>query len=267
MTHPLEPSPAGAGSPVLPLQLLQPLDATHPFSTPASSGGPHQRLMVSPDPAAGAELDLRPTRLLISKEGQIRSIWPVHLAGWQQLGWQLHAPVETAGNDGQGLEEQEDDGPPASEPQVHQSLDVQLPAIQPPAAQSPSPAVPPAPAAPASAAPTPAAGEAVLAGEVPNFQAMTKAEITAFCASTYGVSLDGAMTKAELVATATGLLQQSPPQEAAAQGAEPQEAEHPEAMAPPTPADQAPDEDLAAGGNDLGFQGDGADPEFPDDLL
>ena len=237
MTHPLEPSPAGAGSPVLPLQLLQPLDATHPFSTPASSGGPHQRLMVSPDPAAGAELDLRPTRLLISKGGQIRSIWPVHLAGWQQLGWQLHAPVETPA-EGQELE---DDGQPASEPQVHQPLDAQLPA-------------PPAPAAAAPSEDARVAGEAVLAGEVPNFQAMTKAEITAFCASTYGVSLDGAMTKAELVATATGLLQQSPPQEA----------EPPEGT---TPADQVPDADLAAGGDDLGFQGDGADPEFPDDLL
>jgi hypothetical protein len=253
MTHPLEPSPAAAGSPVLPLQLLQPLDATHPFSTPASSGGPHQRLIVSPDPATGAELDLRPTRLLISKEGQIRSIWPVHLAGWQQLGWQLHAPVETAGNDGQGLEELED-GLPAPQSSVPQPLVAQLPA-------------PPAPAAVAPSETPPAAGEAVMSGEVPNFQAMTKAEITAFCASTYGVSLDGAMTKAELVATATGLLQQTPPQEAEAQGAEPQEAEHPEAMAPVTPADHAPDADLAAGGDDLGLQGDGADLEFPDDLL
>jgi hypothetical protein len=259
MTHPLEPSPAAAGSPVLPLQLLQPLDATHPFSTPASSGGPHQRLMVSPDPAAGAELDLRPTRLLISKEGQIRSIWPVHLAGWQQLGWQLHAPVETLGDDEQELEEE---GLPAPQSSAPHSLDVQQPALQPPAPQSPSPGVATVPVPAAAASVAPAAGEAVLAGEVPNFQAMTKAEITAFCASTYGVSLDGAMTKAELVATATGLLQQSPPQEAEAQGAE-----LPEAMAPPTPADQPPGEGLAAGGNDLGFQGDGADPEFPDDLL
>jgi hypothetical protein len=253
MTHPLEPSTAGAGSPVLPLQLLQPLDATHPFSTPASSGGPHQRLMVTPDPAAGAELDLRPTRLLISKEGQIRSIWPVHLAGWQQLGWQLHSPVETPA-EGQELEEE---GLPAPQSSAPQSLAAQLPALQPPAPQSPSPAVTPAPAAAAPVAPP--AGEAVLAGEVPNFQAMTKAEITAFCASTYGVSLDGAMTKAELVATATGLLQQSPPQEAEAQEAEPPEGT--------TPADQPSDADLAAGGDDLGFHGDGADPEFPDDLL
>jgi hypothetical protein len=99
----------------------------------------------------------------------------------------------------------------------------------------------------------------VLSGEVPNFQAMTKAEITAFCASTYGVSLDGAMTKAELVATATGLLQQTPPVEDDPKGDVPPEGT--------SPADQAPDADLAAGGDDLGFHGDGADPEFPDDLL
>jgi hypothetical protein len=261
MTHPLEPSPAGAGSPVLPLQLLQPLDATHPFSTPASSGGPHQRLMVTPDPAAGAELDLRPTRLLISKEGQIRSIWPVHLAGWQQLGWQLHTPAETARDEGQ---ESEEDGLPALQSSAPQPLDVQLPASQQMALQSPSPAVTPAPAATAPSEDPRAAGEAVLSGEVPNFQAMTKAEITAFCASTYGVSLDVAMTKAELVATATGLLQQSPPQEAKPQEVEPQGDVPPEGT---TPADQAPDADLAAGGDDLGLQGDGADPEFPDDLL
>jgi hypothetical protein len=248
MTHPLEPSPAAPGSPVLPLQLLQPLDATHPFSTPASSGGPHQRLIVSPDPGVGAEVDLRPTRLLISKEGQIRSIWPVHLAGWQQLGWQLHTPVETAGDDGQMSEAEGQPASPVSPPQPPAPQPL---AAQPLAAQSPSPAVASAPGTPAPAEAPPATGEALLAGEVPNFQAMTKAEITAFCASTYGVSLDGAMTKAELVATATGLLQQCPP----------------EAMAQASPADHASGPDLAAGADDLGFQGDGTDPEFPDDLL
>ena len=264
MTHPLEPGPAAAGSLVLPLQLLQPLDASHPFSTPASSGGPHQRLIVSPDPGVGAEVDLRPTRLLISKEGQIRSIWPVHLAGWQQLGWQLHAPAETAGDDGQKSEEEGQPASPGSPPQppAPQTPAPQPLAAQPLAAQSPSPAVASAPVAPTPAEATPAAGEALLAGEVPNFQAMTKAEITAFCASTYGVSLDGAMTKAELVATATGLLQQSP-----LQGAEHQGDESPEVMAQASPADHGPGPDLAASADDLGFQGGGSDPEFPDDLL
>jgi hypothetical protein len=175
---------AGTGAPVLPLQLLQPLDASHPLSSPASLGGPEQRLIVSPDPGVGVELDLRPTRLLISREGQTRSIWPVHLAGWQALGWELLTPAEAT-------EVMQDPAPAAIEP---------------------------APAA--ECLPTP--GEALLAGEEPNFQAMTKAEITAFCAQTFGVNVDGAMTKAELVATATGLHQE------AAVGEAPADAEFPD---------------------------------------
>jgi hypothetical protein len=235
---------ASAPAPVLPLQLLQPLDATHPLSTPASTGGPEQRLTVTPDPGVGMELDLRPTRLLISKDGQSRSIWPVHLAGWQALGWQLHAPQEMA--------------------EVAEAME------EPAAIAPPQPATPPPPdqaensttLAPSMADPTPAAaGEALLADEEPNFQAMTKAEITAFCAQTFGVSLDGSMTKAELVATATGLLQEATGQGAgaAATTTEPAAAEQ---AAGEGPAAEAPELELAL---DLGPAG--ADPEFPDDLL
>jgi hypothetical protein len=189
----------------------------------------------------GMELDLRPTRLLISKDGQSRSIWPVHLAGWQALGWQLHAPQEMA----EVMEE-------------------------PAAIAPPQPATPPlpdqaetstTPAPPMADLPPAAAGEALLAGEELNFQAMTKAEITAFCAQTFGVSLDGSMTKAELVATATGLLQEATGQgaEADATPAEPAAAEQ---TAGEGPAAEAPELELAL---DLGPAG--ADPEFPDDLL
>ena len=232
---------ASAPAPVLPLQLLQPLDATHPLSTPASTGGPEQRLTVTPDPGVGMELDLRPTRLLISKDGQSRSIWPVHLAGWQALGWQLHVPEEMA----EVMEEPAAIAPPppATPLQPDQAEPSTIPA--PPMAD-----LPPA-----------AAGEALLAGEEPNFQAMTKAEITAFCAQTFGVSLDGSMTKAELVATATGLLQEATGQgaEAAATTAEPAAAKP---GAGEGPAAEAPDLGLEL---DLGLAG--ADPEFPDDLL
>ena len=238
-------STAGAAAPVLPLQLLQPLDATHPLSTPASTGGPEQRLTVTPDPGVGMELDLRPTRLLISKDGQSRSIWPVHLAGWQALGWQLHVPQEMA--------------------EVAEAMEV---TEEPAAIAPPPPATPPlpdqaepstTPAPPMADLPPAAAGEALLAGEEPTFQAMTKAEITAFCAQTFGVSLDGSMTKAELVATATGLLQEATGQgaEAAATTAEPAAAEQ---AAGEGPAAEAPELEL-----DLGPAG--ADPEFPDDLL
>ena len=232
---------ASAPAPVLPLQLLQPLDATHPLSTPASTGGPEQRLTVTPDPGVGMELDLRPTRLLISKDGQSRSIWPVHLAGWQALGWQLHVPEEMA----EVMEEPAAIAPPTPA----------TPLLPDQAETSTTPAPPMANLPPA------AAGEALLAGEEPNFQAMTKAEITAFCAQTFGVSLDGSMTKAELVATATGLLQEATGQgaEAAATTAEPAAAEQ---AAGEGPAAEAPELELAL---DLGPAG--ADPEFPDDLL
>jgi hypothetical protein len=230
---------ASAPAPVLPLQLLQPLDATHPLSTPASTGGPEQRLTVTPDPGVGMELDLRPTRLLISKDGQSRSIWPVHLAGWQALGWQLHVPQEMA-EVAEAMEEPAAIAPPppATPLQPDQAEPSTIPA--PPMAD-----LPPA-----------AAGEALLAGEEPNFQAMTKAEITAFCAQTFGVSLDGSMTKAELVATATGLLQEATGQgaEADATTAEPAAAE----------AEGSADAELELA-LDLGPAG--ADPEFPDDLL
>jgi hypothetical protein len=233
---------AQAPAPVLPLQLLQPLDATHPLSTPASTGGPEQRLTITPDPGVGMELDLRPTRLLISKDGQTRSIWPVHLAGWQALGWQLHALPEMAAV-AEAMEVLEE--PAAIAP---------FPPAEPPPPDQAEPSTTPAPF---MADPPPAAaGEVLLAGEEPNFQAMTKAEITAFCGQTFGVSLDGSMTKAELVATATGLLQEATGQgaEAATTTAEPAAGEG--------PAAEAPELELAL---DLGPAG--ADPEFPDDLL
>lgn len=199
MTHPLEPNPAAPGSPVLPLQLLQPLDASHPFSTPASSGGPHQRLIVSPDPGVGAEVDLRPTRLLISKEGQIRSIWPVHLAGWQQLGWQLLStasggdepvPVDTGDN----------------APELVDGLDLEP---EQPAATDPAP-TPDEPTPPDDPLETTTdGGEALLASQPTDFQAMTKAQIAEFCSTVYGVELDGSQTKAELVEQAMALEAQA----------------------------------------------------------
>jgi hypothetical protein len=75
----------------MPLQLLQPLDGANPASTPVRLSGPEQRLTVTPDPGVGDESLLPPSQLLIGKDGESRSIWPVHVAGWQALGWQLNA--------------------------------------------------------------------------------------------------------------------------------------------------------------------------------
>jgi hypothetical protein len=170
----------------LPLDLLPPLEPGHQLATPNPPGG-EQRSVLLLDETSGKELDPLPSRLLIGKDGQTRSIWPVHLAGWQALGWQLLTPAppatpEPAGPEPAGPEPTEPD-PPAAEP-VPTELEELV--EDPPAPDSTT-------------------GEALPAEEAPDFQAMTKAEIAAFCSATYGVSLDGGMTKAELVEQANAL--------------------------------------------------------------
>ncbi len=173
-------------SDALPLDLLLPLEAGHQLATPNPPGG-EQRSVLLLDDTSGKELDPLPSRLLIGKDGETRSIWPVHLAGWQALGWQLLSPAtsvepEPAGPEPAGPEPTEPDPPDAETVPVELEDPVEV-----------------------SPAPDPAAGEALLAEQAPDFQAMTKAEIVAFCSATYGVSLDGGMTKAELVEQATAL--------------------------------------------------------------
>jgi hypothetical protein len=186
----------------MPLQLLQPLDSNNPASTPVHLSGPEQRLIVTPDPGVGDESLLPPSQLLISKGGESRSIWPVHLAGWQALGWQLHTePPEAA---------PEPEPEPEPEPQ---------PALQP----ALEPEAGPAPLAETSTAdvselPSPelvepatatSDGEALLASEPPDFQAMTKAQIVDYCSAVHGVELDSSQTKVELVEQATALEAQA----------------------------------------------------------
>jgi len=189
---------------VLPLQLLQPLNANQQGSEPTPLGGVH-RPLVSPDPGVtppaggGDERGWRSSRLRIHRNGQVRSIWAVHLPGWQQLGWQL-VPPAAAGADSPELPagspravaaEPAADAPSAAGQQPGSDV---LAASDPPEPElsehSPSDPDPLATAAPAG---------------VPNFQAMTKAQIISHCLSSYGVSLDGDRTKADLVAAATAL--------------------------------------------------------------
>jgi len=117
----------------------------------------------------------------ISAGAEHRFIWPVHLGGWQSLGWQLQeaaAELPVA--------------PLAPEPeQVAQPLLAVEPAVVPEAEWQLEPEPEAAPA------PMPA----------PDFQAMTKAQILEHCSSVYGVELDSSQTKAELVEQATALAQ------------------------------------------------------------
>ncbi|MCP9880623.1 hypothetical protein KBY74_12315 [Cyanobium sp. A1C-AMD] len=115
----------------------------------------------------------------ISAGAEHRFIWPVHLGGWQSLGWQLQeAAADLPVN------------PLAPEPEeVAQPLLAVEPAAVPEADWQLEPEAASAPVA------------------APDFQAMTKAQILEHCSSVYGVELDGSATKAELVEQATALAQ------------------------------------------------------------
>ena len=192
---------AAAGAEALPLELLQPIDSSNPVSTPVRLSGPEQRLNVTPDPGVGDASLLPPSQLLIAKDGVTRSIWPVHLAGWQALGWELLSPA--SGGEEQAPPEQE---PPEMEPEPLDLLDLEP---EPPDATEPAS---PADESTPTGEPTDtssAAGEALLASQPTDFQAMTKAQIVEFCSTVYGVELDGSQTKAELVEQATALEAQT----------------------------------------------------------
>jgi hypothetical protein len=204
MGNPLDTLNVAAGAEALPLELLQPLDSSNPASTPVRLSGPEQRLNVTPDPGVGDAALLPPSQLLIGKDSATRSIWPVHLAGWQALGWQLLSPA-SGGDEPVPV----DSGDNAPEPELADALDLepeQPEAPEPaPAADEPAPTGEPL----ESAATTTSDGEALLATEATDFQAMTKAQIVEFCSTVYGVELDGGQTKAELVEQATALEAQA----------------------------------------------------------
>jgi hypothetical protein len=207
---------------VLPLELLQPFDGANPASTPVPLGGPEQRLVVTPDPGI-ADSDgswLPPSQLLISKDGQIRSIWPVHLAGWQALGWDLQmkasAPEpepEQPEPEPSGAEQPEPEQPepdlepapdsePAAEPVLASAMEAESAGIT-----EPEPSTETAPSG--ATGDDAGGGEALLASEPPDFQAMTKAQIVEYCSDVHGVDLDGSQTKAELIEQATSLEAQT----------------------------------------------------------
>jgi len=197
MSNPLDTLNVAAGAEALPLELLLPLDSNNPESTPVRLSGPEQRLTVTPDPGVGDASLLPPSQLLIGKDGATRSIWPVHLAGWQALGWQLVS--STSGGDEPAPVDTGDNAP---EPELVDGLD-----LEPEQPQATEPAS-------ALDEPTPTddrletttdGGEALLASQPTDFQAMTKAQIVEFCSSVYGVELDGSQTKAELMEQAMAL--------------------------------------------------------------
>ena len=169
----------------MPLQLLQPLDGANPASTPVHLSGPEQRLIVTPDPGAGDESLLPPSQLLITKDGENRSIWPVHLAGWQALGWQLHTEPPSPEPEPEQPEPEQPDPEPEPEPEPAPELvdALDLEPEQPEATEPASALDETTPTGePLESTETATSdGEALLASEPPDFQAMTKAQIVDYC--------------------------------------------------------------------------------------
>ena len=194
----------------MPLQLLQPLDSNNPASIPVPLAGPEQRLTVTPDPGVGDESLLPPSQLLITNDGESRSIWPVHLAGWQALGWQLLTPAKggdvPAPVDADDNEPEPAVGPGQAPPEQEPPEPEQSEATEP--ASAPDKTTPTAePLEPMET--TTSDGEALLASQPTDFQAMTKAQIVDYCSAVHGVELDSSQTKAELVEQAMALEAQA----------------------------------------------------------
>jgi hypothetical protein len=153
----------------------------------------------------------------ITRDGRHRFIWPVHLGGWQSLGWQLQPAADLPAPEPRQPEpelEPERDPDLAPDPEAEMGeLDVQTsPAVE---ESDPSPAtdlVEPAPEPEVAEAMPVATGTELQSAPLgTDFQAMTKAQILEHCSSVYGVDLDGSQTKAELVEQATALELQVPP--------------------------------------------------------
>ena len=163
----------------------------------------------------GDESLLPPSQLLISKDGESCSIWPVHLAGWQALGWQLHMKPPTPETEPEPLSEPEPEPQPALQPASEfepELVDALDPEPEQPEATEPASAPDETTSTAESLESTETAtsdGEALLASEPPDFQAMTKAQIVDYCSAVHGVELDASQTKAELIEQATALEAQA----------------------------------------------------------
>jgi len=205
----------------LPLDLLPPLNRDSQISRPNPPGGDRRPVVQSngavtadgdgdADGARVGRLELPPPRLLIGKDGETRTIWPVHLGGWQALGWRVLSPLPAA--EPEPEPEPETDAPePEPEPEepgpgpgpdpVHETEPDQEPEPEP----EPEPEQAPEP----EPEPGPEGGDGQelqqQALEAPDFSAMTKAEIIQHCSTHYGVLLDSGLTKSALVAEAEAL--------------------------------------------------------------
>jgi len=204
----------------LPLDLLPPLNRDSQISRPNPPGGDHRPVVQSNggntaegeghpgdygEGGSAGRLEVPPQRLLIGKDGETRTIWPVHLGGWQALGWRVLSPLPAVGPE----PEPETDAPePEPAPEVPEP-EPEEPEPEPDQEPEPAPEPEPEQAPEPEPEPGPEGGDGQelqqQALEAPDFAAMTKAEIIQHCSSHYGVLLDSGLTKSALVSEANAL--------------------------------------------------------------
>ena len=144
----------------------------------------------------------------ISAGAEHRYIWPVHLGGWQSLGWQLQPAADLSAPEPRLPEPllpeprlAEPELEPAQNPNPEPDSGPEEVAGQGPVAQQRQSEVVEAP-------PSGATDAAMPLPEATDFQALTKAQIIEHCSTIHGVELDGSQTKAELVEQARALESQ-----------------------------------------------------------
>ncbi len=159
--------------------------------------------MTSTTISSATPIDPRTGWVLLHKDEQEIYVWAVHASGWQSLGWSVGpAPIQAP----------EPAPEPPMEPEEPDSgAGVTLPAETAPE----SPLADLLPGAPESSedpeAPTTIGADLHDADAVmPDFAAMTKAEIIEHCSRNHGVLLDSSLTKSALIGEAEALSATAP---------------------------------------------------------
>ena len=157
-------------------QLERPTEPGFPWAPPHPlSHGPEPTLPM-PNTAADSLLSLAAPEGMVrlSKGDQTEFCFPCHIDGWVALGWQAHHPTPALADDDGLLLPPSAPGTAVIE-QNHNDQPLVVPG-------------------------QPVPDEPQLDEQLPDYGAMTKAQIIAEVERRYGLALDGGMTKAELVA-------------------------------------------------------------------
>ncbi|MEA5424737.1 hypothetical protein [Synechococcus sp. CCY9202] len=152
--------------------------------------------MTSTTISSATPIDPRTGWVLLHKDEQEIYVWAVHASGWQALGWSVGSAAVLP-----------------AEPEPEPPMEPEEPDPEDPGPESqPADRFPDAPESneEPEASTTIEADVLDPAVAMPDFAAMTKAEIIEHCSSEYGVLLDASLTKSALIGEAEALAAAAP---------------------------------------------------------